>query len=502
MTKLTQSEAVIGVVGAGAMGSGIAQIAAAAGRKVFIFDQREGAAEAARAATLKRVQDRVAAGKAEQGALDTIAHNFQPVTSLTDLAPCALVVEAIVENLDAKRALFAQLVDIVSADCVLASNTSSLPIGALATGLAQPERVAGLHFFNPVPVMKLVEVIRTPDTSDAVVEGLMSLSRDMGRTPVEVRDTPGFLVNFGGRAYTTEGLALVQERVATPAQIDAVMRDCCGFRMGPFELMDLTGIDVNYPVTAFVHQSYFSDPRLRSTPLHRYLLDVGQLGRKSGRGFFDYRNGASAPEVEVASASPPPSAVWLLEPCAALETLLADLGVTILDVDDSCAPILAAPVGEDCAALCARTGADHRRLVALDLSVEVGKRITLMTAPGADAAVLAQVVALFTPSRAVTAIADSPGFIAQRICAMVANLGCEMAQIGLALPQDIDTAMRLGLNYPKGPLELADAIGPGRVFDIMSQLQKLTGDDRYRPSQWLRRRAQLGLSALALGRQT
>src|SRR5690606_11348583 len=145
--------------------------------------------------------------------------------------------------------------------------------------------------------------------------------------------------------------------------------DCCGFRMGPFELMDLTGIDVNYPVTAFVHQSYFSDPRLRSTPLHRYLLDVGQLGRKSGRGFFDYRNGASAPEVEVASASPPPSAVWLLEPCAALETLLADLGVPILDADDSIAPILAAPVGEDCAALCARTGADHRRLVSLDLSV-------------------------------------------------------------------------------------------------------------------------------------
>lgn len=496
MTKLDNSDAIIGIIGAGAMGSGIAQIAAASGRRAFIFDQRDGAAEAACASILKRMGDRLAAGKATPDAVDTIARNLRPVARLSELAPCALVVEAIVEDLDAKRALFAELVDIVSPDCVLASNTSSLPIGAITKGLAQPERFAGLHFFNPVPVMKLVEVIRTPDTSDAVVEALVSLSRDMGRTPVEVRDTPGFLVNFGGRAYTTEGLTLVHESVATPAQVDAVMRDCCGFRMGPFELMDLTGMDVNYPVTAFVHQSHFSDPRLRSTPLHRYMLDVGQLGRKSGRGFFDYRDGAPAPEDEMASVGQPPSAVWLPEPSAELQALLAELGVAILDADDGCAPILAAPFGEDCAALCARTGADHRRLVALDLSFDVSKRITLMTAPDADAVVLEQVAALFTPSRAVTAIADSPGFIAQRICAMVANLGCEMAQIGLARPQDIDTAMRLGLNYPKGPLELADAMGLDRLFGIMCQLQKLTGDDRYRPSQWLRRRAQLGLSAL------
>ncbi|WP_108482171.1 3-hydroxyacyl-CoA dehydrogenase [Oceaniglobus ichthyenteri] len=496
MTKLDSTQAVIGVVGAGAMGAGIAQIAATSGRKVLIFDQREGAAETARATMLKRMQDRLAKGKTTQDAVDTLARNVHPAASLNDMAPCALVVEAIIEDLDAKRAVFSQLVDIVAADCVLASNTSSLPIGAIAKGLAQPERIAGLHFFNPVPVMKLVEVIRTPDTSDAVIAALMALSRDMGRTPVEVRDTPGFLVNFGGRAYTTEGLALVQECVASPAQIDAVMRDCCGFRMGPFELMDLTGVDVNYPVTAFVHQSHYSDPRLRSTPLHRYMLDVGQLGRKTQRGFFDYRDGATKPEAKGPDAGQPPKAVSVLEPSERLRTLLADLGVSVLDADDGASPILAAPTGEDCAALGARTGADHRRLVALDLAFDVSKRITLMTAPGNDGAILAQVAALFTPSRAVTAIADSPGFIAQRICAMVANLGCEMAQMGLAQPDDIDTAMRLGLNYPKGPLELTDAMGPDTVFGIMTQLQNLTGDDRYRPSQWLRRRAQLGLSAL------
>jgi 3-hydroxybutyryl-CoA dehydrogenase len=496
MHNLKNSHAIIGVVGAGAMGAGIAQIAAASGHKVLIFDQNENAAKSAYDITLMRLKDRMAEGKIPAETVDTIARNMTPVDSLTALAPCALVVEAIVEELEIKRGLFAQLVEIVTSDCVLASNTSSLPIGAIAQGLSAPERIAGLHFFNPVPVMKLVEVIRTPETSDAVIEGLVSLSKKMGQTPVEVGDTPGFLVNFGGRAYTTEGLALVHEGVATPSQVDAVMRDCCEFRMGPFELMDLTGIDVNYPVTTFVHQSYFSDPRLRSTPLHRYLFDIGQLGRKSGRGFYDYRDSASTPNADATPASLPPAAVWLPEPTAELEVLMREVGVTTLKADDHNAPILVAPLGEDCAALCARTGYDHRRVVALDLSCNVSKRITLMTAPGSDAGVLAQVTALFAPSRAVTIIADSPGFIAQRICAMVANLGCEMAQIGLARPHDIDTAMRLGLNYPKGPLELTDAMGPHRVFGIITQLQKLTGDDRYRPSQWLRRRAQLGLSAL------
>lgn len=497
MTDLTQSDLVIGVVGAGAMGSGIAQVAAASGRTVIVFDQREGAAANAKAGIIKRMEKRVADGKASQDAVATLATNIEVADTLAALAPCGLIVEAIVEDLGAKKALFAELAEIVAPNAVLASNTSSIPIGAIASGLPNPSRIAGLHFFNPVPVMKLVEVIRTPDTADTVVDGLMALSREMGRVPVQVRDTPGFLVNFGGRAYTTEGLAIVHENVATPAQIDAVMRDCCGFRMGPFELMDLTGVDINYPVTAFVHQSHFSDPRLRSTPLHRYLLDVGQLGRKSGRGFFDYREGAEKPSADTISAASPARTVSLVEPSEALTSLARELDLTVLNADDGVSPILAAPIGEDCAALGARTGADHKRLVALDLAVDTTKRVTVMTAPDADPATRDSVVALLSQSRAVTAIADSPGFIAQRICAMVANLGCEMAQTGLAKPDDIDTAMRLGLNYPKGPLEMTDAMGADRLYAIMTQIQLLTGDDRYRPSQWLRRRAQLGLSAMA-----
>lgn len=497
MTFLTDSDLIIGVAGAGAMGAGIAQVAAASGRMVLVFDSRPGAAAAAREGVLERFARRVADGKEDAMALDMLASNLRAVDELSALAPCGLVIEAIIEDVEAKRALFTELAGLVGADTVLASNTSSIPIGVLAAKLPHPERVVGLHFFNPVPVMRLVEVIRTPDTANWVIEGLLTLARAMGRTPVEVRDTPGFLVNFGGRAYTTEALAIVQENVATPAQIDAIMRDCCGFRMGPFELMDLTGMDVNYPVTAFVHQNHFADPRLRSTPQHRYLFDVGQLGRKTGRGFFDYGEGAVRPDADARSDAAPASAVVVPEPNAALLSLLGEVGTEVLAQDDGRAPILVALTGEDGSSFCARTGADHRRLVALDLAFDVSKRVTLMTPPQADKDVLASVVALFAARRAVTVISDSAGFVAQRICGMVANLGCEMAQIGLARPADIDIAMQLGLNYPLGPLALADRMGTDVLFEVMSQLQRQSGDDRYRPSQWLRRRAQLGLSALA-----
>lgn len=494
MPDLNDPLLVVGIIGAGAMGSGIAQVTAAAGRKVLLHDQRDGAAEEARNSILERLDKRVAEGKMPAAERDAVAERLCPAGSLDELAPCGLVIEAIVEDLEVKRRLFAALAGIVDGDAVLASNTSSLPIGAIAAGMPGPDRIAGLHFFNPVPVMKLVEVIPGPDTRRDIVEALQDFARLVGRQPVEARDTPGFLANYGGRAYTTEGLAILHENVATVAQIDAVMRDCWGFRMGPFELMDLTGMDVNFPVTEFVHASSFSDPRLRTTFLHRYMVETGQLGRKTGRGFYDYREGAERASPDAAPEVAPATAVVVLDRDAALTDLLSAHAVEVLGKDDGSAPLLTALWGEDCAAYCARTGGDHRRLVALDLAGDISRRITLMTAPGADPAIRDGVVALLAQGRAVTAIKDSPGFIGQRICAMVANLGCEMAQIGLAAPTDIDLAMRLGLNYPLGPLELADSIGTERVFHILGSLQSLTGDDRYRPSQWLRRRATLGLS--------
>lgn len=496
MPDLNDPRLVVGVVGAGAMGAGIAQVTAAAGLTVLLYDQREGAARDAQASILARLDKRVAAGKMDAGARDAVAARLKPLAALDDLAPCGLVVEAIIEDLEIKRGLFRALCEIVANEAVLCSNTSSLPIGAICAGMPGADRIAGLHFFNPVPVMKLVEVIPGPDTRPDVVLALRGFAALVGRQPVEARDTPGFLVNYGGRAFTTEALAILQENVASVAQIDAVMRDCWGFRMGPFELMDLTGMDVNFPVTEFIHGASFSDPRLRTTFLHRYMLLTGQLGRKSGRGFYDYREGGGRASPDAPPDAAPARALVLPEGGAALRDLIAAQPVEVLERDDGRAPILAALWGEDCAAYCARTGTDHRRFVGLDLAGDVSRRVTLMTAPGAEQTVLDSVAALLAQSRAVTTIKDSPGFIGQRIAAMVGNLGCEMAQIGLAVPQDIDVAMRLGLNYPKGPLELVDSIGPEVVLRILTTIQGLTGDDRYRPSQWLRRRAALGLSAL------
>lgn len=495
MRDMNASDLTIGVIGAGAMGTGIAQVAATGGITVRLFDTREGAAAASCGSVAKRLAKRASEGKMPQDEADAASARLRPATALQEMADCAVVIEAIIENLEVKQALFAELEAIVADDAILASNTSSLPIGAIAAKLGRRDRVAGLHFFNPVPVMKLVELIRAPETTDAVMDALLALGKRLGRTPVAVKDTPGFLVNFGGRAYTTEALAILHENVARPEQIDAVMRDGFGFRMGPFELMDLTGMDVNFPVTRFVHESAFGDPRLRSTPLHRYMLETGQLGRKSGRGFFSYGEGDTVPSADAQSDAPAARAVVVHGDAPELGELATECGATVLHADDGKAPILAAPVGEDATAYAARNSLDHRRLVCVDTIPDTSKRVTVMTAPGADEAARGSVISLLATRRAVTAIADSSGFIGQRIAAMVANLGCEMAQTGLASPPDIDLAMRLGLNYPKGPLELADAIGPDVVYRILAQAQALTGDDRYRPSQWLRRRATLGLPA-------
>ena len=486
----------LGIIGAGAMGGGIAQVAISAGVQVLLFDQNKEAAEASRQAIFQRLDKRVEKGRASRDEVEQAKACLQVVGDLEAFADRQVVIEAVIEDLEIKRDLFRRLEEIVPQDCVLASNTSSLPIGAIARVCRRRHLIAGLHFFNPVPVMRLVEVIRGPDSDPRVIENLRGLGQRLGRTPVEVPDSPGFLVNLGGRAFTTEGLAIVHEGVATPAQVDAVMRDGFGFRMGPFELMDLTGMDVNFPVTRLVHEAFFHDPRLRSTTLHRSLYEAGRLGRKTGQGHYVYVDGKpQAPSADAAIGSTPARKLVLLEPDDRLRAFAAELEVELLDEDDGSSPLLAAPVGEDCTEVAHRSGADSRRLVAVDLLPDLSTRVTVMTAPNADPDLRQSVVDLLGQSRRVTLIQDSPGFIAQRLLAMIANLGCEMAQIGLASPEDIDTAMKLGLNYPKGPIEICNHLGCQTTWRVLERLQALTGDDRYRPSQWLRRRATLGLPA-------
>ncbi len=503
MTDPLDNDLHLGVIGAGAMGQGIVQVAAAGGISVSLLDARDGAADAGLATVAKRFdrlveKDRMtapeaAAAKARAG----------PVAGLPDLAGCDVIIEAVFENLELKQGIFRDLEGIVRGDCILASNTSSLLIASIARDCADKSRIAGMHFFNPVPLMKLVEIVQSADTSGETVTFLTALALRMTRTPVTVRDAPGFLVNHGGRAYTTEAMRILHERVATPAQIDAVMRDCGHFRMGPLELADLTGMDVNYPVSLFVYNGYDQDPRLKTAFPHRALLEAGRLGRKTGHGNYRYDDSGGKSDDDggsTAFASPPTNAICLIEPDAALIEFATGLGCEILASDDGACPLVAAPLGEDATSFAVRTGCDAGRLVCVDIHCDSSKRVTVMSPPGILTDRRDAVGALIAAGgRAVTVINDSPGFICQRIRAMVANLGCEMAQIGIAEPEQIDLAMRLGLNYPLGPLELAEHIGLAETVAILTRMQAVTGDDRYRPSLWLKRRAALKLPVYTPG---
>jgi len=497
MRPVDSSDYCLGVVGLGAMGQGIAQVSVMGGMRTLLYDAGEGAAAAGREKIVARLRRLVEKGQIAAEAAGAMQGKLVLAEALADFRACDAVIEAVVEKIEVKKAVFADLEAAVAETAILATNTSSIPIGAIARACRHPGRVAGMHFFNPVPLMQLVEVIKGPDTEQAVCDRLADLGRRMTRTPVQVKDMPGFLVNFAGRAFTTESLRMQHECVASPAKIDAILRDCCGFRMGPFELMDLTGIDVNFPVTTIVSEGYMHDPRIATAPRHKLLYEAGRFGRKTGRGHYEYGPDGKmidGGEADHQPGGPPATQVLLAEHDDGLAAFVADLGLAVIARDDGKSPILGYPVGEDATTFALRTGADSRRLVALDLSAATDKRVTLMTAPGADpVAREAMAAALVAAGRKATPIADSPGFVAQRMRAFIANLGCYMAQIELARPAEIDLAVRLGLNYPLGPLEMATDLGPGTTLRIMEGLQAITGEDRYRPSLWLRRRALLGL---------
>ena len=497
MTGIEQAEkrTKIAVIGAGAMGQGIVQVSVQGGLQAYIFDREEGGAEAAKATIAKRLERLVEKERISQEACKQAISLMQPVSKLEEIADADFVVEAVFEDLQVKHDIFKKLENIVSENCILASNTSSIPIASIASVCRHPSRIAGLHFFNPVPLMKLVEVIVAAATSQKTTDALVALGKQMTRTPVVVKDSPGFLVNMGGRAFTTEGLAIYQDRVATPEQVDAIMRDCYGFRMGPFELMDLTGIDVNYPVSQIIYNGFMQDARLRTSYTHKAMVDAGRLGRKTGQGWFSYEDGKMvnppSPDFIPQSQAGP---VALASDSPELISLCKELGLEI-SADDGVCPLVAAPIGTDASETALQCGADARRLVCIDPVGNLEKRVVLMMAPGGNKSAAEKVAAgIIIGGRAVTLIRDSAGFVGQRLAAMVANLGCFMADIGLASPNDIDIAMRLGLNYPKGPLELADHLGADTVFTIMQEMHRISGDDRYRPSLWLRRHAQLGLS--------
>ncbi|QVQ25083.1 3-hydroxyacyl-CoA dehydrogenase [Achromobacter deleyi] len=496
----------IGVVGAGAMGRGIAQIAAQAGLRVRLYDTSADAVAAARESLRQTWEKLAQKGKLTTADAHAALERVESATALTDMSKCQLVVEAIVERLDVKRDLFAALEGVVSEDCILASNTSSLSITAIAAACKRPQRVAGYHFFNPVALMKVVEVIDGLRSAPEVGDALADLARRMGHTPVRAKDMPGFIVNHAGRGMNTEGLRVAQEAVATFAQVDAVMREQAGFRMGPFELLDLTALDVSHPVMESIYRQFFDEPRFRPSPITTVRLAGGLIGRKAGEGFYVYADGQKQVPAEApVPALPAGLKVWVspkhAEGYARASALIEKLGATLVTgaSPDADALIIVTPFGEDVSTTVSAQGLNPARTVGLDTlyAFDGAKRRTIMASPATEGKWRDAAHALLAADGVpVTVIEDSPGFIAQRIVATIVNIASDIAQQRIATPEDIDLAVTLGLGYPVGPLALGDKLGADRILEILKSMQRVTGDPRYRPSLWLQRRVQLGMSLL------
>jgi len=494
-------ELTLAVVGAGVMGRGIARVAAQAGMQVLLHDAIEGMAAQAVVDIHHALQASVQKGTLSTEAAGRAMDCLRPVSVLSDLRHAHIVIEAIAEDLPAKHALFGALEETVHATCVLATNTSSLSVTAIAAACESPERVIGLHFFNPVPVMTLVEVIDGARTDRAIGDAMMALVTRIGHTPVRVRDTPGFVVNHAGRGYGTEALRLLGETVAPAHVIDAILREQLGFRLGPFELFDLVGLDVSVPVMESVYRQYWDEPRFRPSPLLVQRRAAGLLGAKSGEGFYRYDGGRRiTPDARVPPRREPP-VVWIsaAEPELAGEAsiLLSALGATIDigDRPDEHSTIVVTPLGDDVSTCCAAHELDPTRTVALDMLFSNARHRTLMCSPVTEADVRDGMESLLTSDGGrVSTIHDSAGLVGQRVAAMIVNIACDMAQQGIAAPADIDLAVTLGLGYPHGPLSWGDQLGPARIAQVLTRVHTLSGDPRYRLSPWLRRRASLGLS--------
>lgn len=390
----------VGVLGAGTMGSGIAQVAVEAGLDVLVHDPLPGAWERGRARIDGYLARRVEKGQLEAGARDAAMARLAPAGSFEELATADIVIEAIPEDLALKREAFRRLDAAAAPDAVLATNTSSLSVARIATATTHPERVAGMHFFNPVPLLPLVEVIAGPLTHPAVTDAVVLLARRLGKTPVVAADTPGFIVNRVARPFYLEALRIVGDGLADVSRVDGAMRDA-GFRMGPFQLIDAIGADVNLAVSVSVWEQLFGDPRYRPHPLQRAMVDAGRLGRKAGGGFYDYPT----------DAEPVPWNGLLRHP------------------------------------------ADAPRLPQLDTA-------------GIEARILATIV-----NEAASAVGE-----------------------GVAGPVAIDTAMRLGTNYPHGPLEWGERLGLASVVGTLDALHAAVPDGRYRVTPLLRSLVERGES--------
>ncbi len=468
-------EKIVGVVGAGAMGIGIAQVAAAAGHPVRLFDTVAGVAEKSLTRLKETVAVLVSKGKLDQSQADALLARITVVSDLARLADAALVVEAIIEDVDIKRKLFADLEAVVGVDAVLATNTSSISVTLIARDLKNPGRFVGMHFFNPAPVMRLVEVVRGVATTQAVADLIHATATAWGKIAVHAKSTPGFIVNRVARAYYSEPLRLYEEGVSDPATMDALLTEGVGFRMGPFALMDLIGNDVNYAVSRSVFDAFYGEPRFRPSNVQLELVNAGYLGRKTGRGFFDYTAGASLPEARTVAQPADTASQSAISPHSGGEID----GVLVLSSEGPTAATVARNLG--------------RPVILLDLIAKDGAKRIAYTA---SSNVPQQAEDIFLASMAAhglaaTRLPDWPGLVSLRTLALIANEGFEAVLQGVADEAAIDDAMRHGVNYPQGPIKWARQIGLSRLLMVLDTLLDLTGDARYRASYALRTAAAL-----------
>ncbi|ATP45042.1 3-hydroxyacyl-CoA dehydrogenase PaaH [Pseudomonas kermanshahensis] len=486
----------VAVIGAGAMGAGIAQVAAQAGHPVKLYDNRPGAAAQAVAGIDRQLARLVEKGKLPAGEREAIVARLCPADTLDTLADARLVIEAIVENLSVKQALLHELEALCADDCILASNTSSLSITSLAAGLKRPQQVVGMHFFNPAPLMALVEVVSGLATDPAVAACLYDTAKAWGKQPVHARSTPGFIVNRVARPFYAESLRLLQEGAADCASLDALLRDAGGFRMGAFELTDLIGHDVNYAVTCSVFEAFYGDFRFQPSLVQKELVDAGRLGRKTGQGFYSYAEGAERPQpTELQSTAQVASCVieghlGVMQP---LVERLRESGIAVteragngvIQVGDA---TLALSDGRLATQRAREEGLRNLVLVDLALDYSTASRIAISWSADTTREARDQAVGLLTRAGLkVTAVADLPGLVVLRTVAMLANEAADAVLQGVGSAADIDLAMRAGVNYPCGPLAWASRIGISQTLRVLDNLQRSYGESRYRPSLLLRR---------------
>lgn len=495
---------IVGVIGAGTMGAGIAQVAAQGGSTVKLFDARVGAAHAAIQRNTESLKTLASKGKISAEDATNAATRMHVAVDLSDFHDCDLVLEAIVEDLNAKQQLFRSLETICGEETVFATNTSSISITAIANGMKRPDNVVGMHFFNPAPILPLVEVVAGHLTSTETMDRVEATSLAWKKTPVRCKSSPGFIVNRVARPFYGEAFRVLESGGADVATIDLILREAGGFKMGAFELLDLIGLDVNLMVTKSVWNAYYQDSRYRPSLTQEEMVAGGLLGRKSGRGFYSYPAG-----VPAASGSPfgqAPTLVQYLSESEALDPLVERIKAAGIKVQSRKEedPFGAGQIRVGNATVCLTDGCSATQLafeedlpnvVMLDLARDflTTKRVALARGEQTTTAALADAVGLFRAlGIEVSIIDDVPGMIVGRTLAMLANEAADAVLQKVADAPGVDTAMKLGVNHPEGPLETADRMGLTLINAILVNMQGHTGDDRYRQSLLLQRKVWSG----------